>query len=65
MEVITVTFNAKGDPTVDVKGGTGSSCRDITKAVEDALGMVNVQTDLKPEAAFPNISAVKKLTSLR
>jgi hypothetical protein len=63
MEMITITFNEKGDPIVDVDGVTGQSCRDITKAVEDALGMVNKKTDLKPEASFAAVTAVKQLTN--
>lgn len=60
--MITVTFDEKGDPIVDVQGVTGKSCQDITKAVEDALGMVNKKTDLKPEAAFYVTAAAKRLT---
>jgi hypothetical protein len=65
MEMITVTFDENGDPIVDVQGVTGKSCQDITKAVEDALGMVNKKTDLKPEAVFSVSSANKVLTGVR
>ena len=61
--MITVTFDEKGDPIVDVQGATGRSCQDITKAVEDALGMVNKKTDLKPEAAFSVSNVERRLTS--
>tara|TARA_R110000824_G_scaffold18243_9_gene72629 strand:+ start:1058 stop:1255 length:198 start_codon:yes stop_codon:yes gene_type:complete len=62
MEMITVTFDEKGDPIVDVQGATGTACQDITKAVEDALGMVNKKTNLKPEAGFVGNTASKTLT---
>jgi hypothetical protein len=63
MEMITVTFDEKGNPSVDVQGMTGQSCQAVTKAVEDALGLVNKQTDLKPEAMFSVNTPVKRLTN--
>lgn len=49
MEMITVTFDEKGNPVIEVDGVKGQSCQEITKGLEDALGLVNGKTDLKPE----------------
>ena len=65
MEMITVTFDEKGNPSVDVQGMKGQSCQEVTKAVEDALGMVHKQTDLKPDALFSVNTPAKRLTSAR
>jgi hypothetical protein len=38
MKVIEIIVNAKGETTVQAKGFAGSSCRDASKFVEQALG---------------------------
>lgn len=54
MATITVTISKTGQVTIDVVGAVGSSCTELTKALEHALGEV-VHQDLKPEfyAACP------------
>jgi len=37
---IEIIVSPKGETTVQTKGFAGSSCRDATKALEKALGMV-------------------------
>jgi hypothetical protein len=38
MKTIRVLISPKGEVAVDAKGFTGSSCRDATKFIEEALG---------------------------
>lgn len=38
MSRIEITISRKGETTVATKGFTGSSCRDASKFIEDALG---------------------------
>ena len=47
MRSIEIIVSPKGETTVQTKGFAGSSCRDATKALEQALGAV--QSD-KPTA---------------
>ena len=35
---IEITVNAKGEPTVQTKGFAGSTCREASKFIEQALG---------------------------
>ena len=51
MEMITVTFDEKGNPVIVVDGVKGQSCQEITRGLEGALGLVNWKTELKPENA--------------
>jgi len=44
VKTIEVIVDAKGELTVQTKGFTGSSCRDISKALERALGIVQSDT---------------------
>ncbi len=37
---ITVTIDAEGESKVEVKGVAGKSCKDLTKGIESALGVV-------------------------
>jgi hypothetical protein len=38
MKTIEIVVDAKGETTVQTKGFTGSSCRDASKFIEQALG---------------------------
>lgn len=38
MKTIEITVTAKGETSVQTKGFTGSSCRDASKFIEQALG---------------------------
>jgi hypothetical protein len=38
MTDIVVTIKTDGKVVVDVQGGTGEKCLDLTKGIEDALG---------------------------
>jgi len=48
MQQVTITIEA-GTPTVSVKGVKGKSCKDITKALEAALGETK---ESKPTGEF-------------
>lgn len=39
-EKVTITIAPDGSPTIHVEGIKGPSCKDITRAVEKALGTV-------------------------
>ena len=43
-KTIEIIVDTKGEATVQTKGFTGSSCRDISKALERALGIVQSDT---------------------
>ena len=47
MKTIEIVVDAKGEATIQTKGFSGSSCHDASKAIEQALGIV--QSD-KPTA---------------
>ena len=47
MKTIEIIISPTGETTVQTKGFTGSACRDASKAIEQALGLV--QSD-KPTA---------------
>jgi hypothetical protein len=40
MQNVTITIAPDGSPTIQVNGVKGTSCKDVTKAVEKALGKV-------------------------
>lgn len=40
MDELTITINEQGETTVAVKGVKGSSCQDVSKDIERALGKV-------------------------
>ena len=44
MKTIEITINPKGESTVQTKGFTGSSCRDASKFIEQALGDKGAET---------------------
>jgi hypothetical protein len=39
MKIIEITIDTKGQTTVQTKGFAGSSCREASKALEQALGL--------------------------
>ena len=43
-QTIEIIVSAKGETTLQTKGFTGSSCRDASKVLERALGMVESDT---------------------
>jgi hypothetical protein len=44
LKTIEITVDAKGECTVQTKGFAGSSCREASKFVEQALGVVQSDT---------------------
>jgi hypothetical protein len=38
LRTIEITINPKGETTITTKGFAGSSCRDASRSLEDALG---------------------------
>ncbi len=40
MRIIEIIVSPKGETTIQTKGFTGSSCREASKALEQALGAV-------------------------
>jgi len=44
MKIIEIIVTAKGETTVATKGFTGSSCRDASKFIEQALGQRTSET---------------------
>ena len=54
-KIIEILVTAKGETAVTTKGFTGSSCRDASKFIEQALGQ---QTSEKLTAEFHQTAAV-------
>jgi hypothetical protein len=51
MAKITTVFGKDGESvTVSVDGVKGKSCLDMTKFIEEALHMKNIQTSMTPES---------------
>ena len=48
MQTIEITVNAKGETSVQTKGFAGSSCRDASRFIEQALGQ-RIGEQLTPE----------------
>jgi len=44
MKTIEITVSPKGETTVQTKGFAGTSCRDASKSVEEALGQRTGET---------------------
>ena len=44
MKTIEITISPTGETTLQTKGFTGSTCRDASKALERALGIVQSDT---------------------
>lgn len=57
MKTIRVLISPKGEVTVDTKGFTGSSCRDASKFLEEALG---TRTNEKLKAEFHQTGTVQQ-----
>ena len=57
MKTIEITISAKGETTVQTKGFAGSSCRDASRFVEQALGQ---QTGEKLTAEFHQTQSVEQ-----
>ena len=53
MKVIEVIVDTKGGVSMETKGFAGSGCREVTKALERALGMVTSDRDT-PEIHLAN-----------
>tara|TARA_R110000824_G_scaffold32908_3_gene106089 strand:- start:5507 stop:5698 length:192 start_codon:yes stop_codon:yes gene_type:complete len=49
MEVITVTFDDDGNAEIEVDGVSGGRCQELTKPVEQALGLVGATVVEKPD----------------
>lgn len=47
-EKIIITFDEVGNPTIEVQGVKGKKCLELTKPLEDALGVVQSRQK-KPE----------------
>lgn len=43
-KIIEITVNTKGETTVTTRGFSGSSCRDASKFIEQALGQRMAET---------------------
>ena len=56
-KVIEIIVTAKGETTVTTKGFTGSSCRDASRFIEQALGQ---QTSEKLTAEFYQTATVEQ-----
>jgi hypothetical protein len=55
--IIEIIVSAKGETTVTTKGFTGGSCRDASKALEEALGQ---RTDEQLTAEFHQAQGVEQ-----
>lgn len=44
MKTIEITIDTKGEVSVQTKGFSGASCKDASKALEEALGIVRSDT---------------------
>ena len=53
MPEIIMSFNEKGDATIEVDGVEGTACTEITSALEEAIGMTEAQRLEKPEFLVP------------
>jgi len=62
MEVITVTFDDGGNAEIEVDGVSGGRCQELTKPVEEALGLSKTTTVEKPEAQMRGRTHVKTQT---
>lgn len=50
MKTITLRINKRsGKVTLKVEGCTGESCKELTKPIEDGLGMKDHERELLPE----------------
>ena len=56
MKSIEIIIDVKGQTTVQTKGFAGSSCRDATRALEQALG--TVQSDQPTSELYQTVADV-------
>lgn len=60
MKEITVTFDGDtGNPTVEVSGIKGKGCKDLTAALEKALGKVTSDVHTNEYAQAPEVKQVQ------
>jgi Protein of unknown function (DUF2997) len=57
---ILVSFDLDNNPVIEVIGGDGKTCTDLTKALETALGTVSTR-DFKPEHRQATAQATNQL----
>ncbi len=62
MKTIEVTISAKGETTVTTKGFAGSSCRDASRFIEQALGQ---RTDEQVSAEFHQTATAEQTQQQR
>ena len=62
MEMITVTFGDDGNAEIEVDGVSGGRCQELTKPVEEALGLIKATTIEKPEAQMRERTNVEQRT---
>ena len=60
--IIEITVSPKGETTVTTKGFTGSSCREASKFIEQALGQ---RTGEQLTAEFHQVQSVEQATQQR
>ena len=54
MKETLITFDKQtGNPSIEVNGVTGDACLDITKPLEEAMGMSDVERVEKDEILLP------------
>lgn len=53
MAQIIITIDKAGNPTIMVQGVKGGACKDLTKAVEQALGTVESDTATREMSENP------------
>lgn len=56
---IEITIDTKGQTVVQTKGFTGASCRDATRALEKALGIV--QSDVATPEMYQTVAVDQQL----
>ena len=61
MSNIIVTIEKNGKTTIKVEGVKGKSCTDITKLLEDALGVVEKRTPTAEMSEKPTIGDRTKI----
>ena len=62
MKTIEIIVSPKGETTVTTKGFTGSSCREASKFIEQALGQ---RTGERLTAEFHQVQSVEQATQQR
>ena len=62
MKTIEISVSPKGETTVTTRGFAGSSCREASKFIEQALGQ---RTDERLTAEFHNLQSVEQTTQQR